>query len=785
MNTFLKRFFDLAIDDLARLKRFRRVAMNHDVALPETDMLTETEIEHLRERLNVSVYLEAEPWMLPSWVDLIMKGLDKEETLITELPNNAYRNWSLIGGVGSKKYGKTDSRGLATALPGSGSIDIWVLGTDGIIFPALMGKDGPQLKLVSTEDQLYEWKTDVQSVEFVRLLYHVVQDGVEYIYNEVVMKNIALEKTTISFYAVLRPMSALGFEPIENLEFDAKTNQVFANETLALQVDSTPSAVFLVEANDATIPEVIQSTKIRYDYTNSSKKGLGTAILRFDVTLSPAGAKSIVFGSPLERLSDRESMTDLTPKSRNRDQSIGNWYDFAEKRGEAIFPNEKLDGVLPQAAVSIAIQSQSVLFPEGSNDTTLNWRDRMRILYALIKSGGIDVACQVTNQASQIFSDLDVSMDTTIFSPLLWGLLQLQGYSIQRESIQKNTEYLAKLTKSLVAALAVGRPRKRKLDDTSDELSADELEEAPLEHYRVLDSSMLEEFNELLWDLKALQEGLSYFALTEVSLVAKIKETIPLVESRTKDKFEEIQSARWPRPNDPQMIEIDNAILDVLTSIVQLKIDGFDKKFLRSLCKKVSDRRLVRDLWKTQEPAELFSSHLALRIAQFHVWDKQRDAAEPLLRRSLEFLTEDFLLPEFVNPRTFGGSAGAGSSVLAAADIILLLSDMLVQEVENNLVFLAGIPTDWYTAKKPLTIKGLHTRFGKTRVDIGQSANQHQIETGMEILPDEIEIHVPDCIPIRMVKVYGGSIIDRAAKDRSPHIKLIPLSNDVTLTYHR
>ncbi len=759
--------------------------MNHNIALPETGMLAQSEIEHLREQLNASVYLEAEPWMLPSWVDLALKGLDKEDTLISSLPNNAYRNWSLIGGVGSRKYGVTDSRGLATAIPGCGSMDIWVLGTNDIIFPALMGKDGPQLKLVSTEDQLYEWKTDIQSVEFVRLLSHVEQDGVEYLYNEVVLKNIALEKTTITFYVALRPMSVLGFEPIETLGFDATTNQISANDTLAFQVDTAPSAVYLVEANDITIPETIQSDAIRYDYKTSSKEGLGSAILRFNITLPPAGTKTIIFGAPLEVPSDKDALEGLTLKNHNRDRSIGNWFDFAEKRGRAVFPDEKLNGVLSQAAVTLAIQAQSVLFPDESETSDLNWRDRMRILYALIKSGGIDVASQVTNQATQIFDDLDVSMDTTIFSPLLWGLLQLQGYSIQRESIQENIEYLAKLAKSLVAALAVDRPRKKMVDDTSDESTTEEVEDAPLEHYSVLDSSMLREFNELLWDLKALQEGLSYFALTEVSLVAKIKETIPLVESRAQEKFEEIQSARWPRPNDSQMVEIDKALLDVLTSIVQLKINGFDKKYLRRLCKEVSARRLVRNLWKTQEPVELFSSHLSLRIAQFHVWDKQRDAAEPLLQRSLEFLSEDFLLPEFVNPRSFGGSAGAGSSVLAAADIILLLSDMLVQEDKNNLVFLAGIPSDWYSAKKPLTIKGLHTRFGKTRIDIGLSANQHQIETGMEILPDEIEIHVPDTVPIRMVKAYGGSIVDKAAKDRSPHIKLIPLSNDITLTYHR
>jgi hypothetical protein len=783
MNTFLMRFFDLAIDDFARLKRFRRVAMNHDIALPETGIPVDEEIERLREQLNASVYLEAEPWMLPSWVDLTMKALDKEETLITELPNNSYRNWSLIGGVGSNKYGITDSRGLVTAVPDCGSVDIWVQGTEGLIFPALMGQDEPQLKLVSPEDQLYEWRTDIQSVEFTRLLYHVKRDGVEYLHNEVILKNIALERTTLTFFAVLRPMSVLGFEPIEDLEYDASTNQILANKFLAVQADMTPSAVYMVEADDATIPEVIQSDEIRYDYTKSSKVGLGTAVLRFNITLFPAGTKNIVFASPLEIPPDKESVTDSKLESYHRDHSIGSWYDFKEKRGEAYFPDEKLNSVLSQAAVSLAIQSQSILFPEESDNTSLNWRDRMRILYALIKSGGVDVASQITNQAAQLFGESDVSLDTTIFSPLLWGLLQLQGYSIQKESIQENIEYLTQLAKSLVAALEVDRPRKKVVEYTSDE--PNELEDAPLEHYLVLDDSMLTEFNELLWDLSALKEGQSYFALTEVSLVAKIKDTIPLVETRAQEKLDEIRNARWPRPNDPRMLEIDRAILDILTSIVQLKIHEFDKKYLRDLCKKVSKRRLIRNLWKTSVSTESLSSHLALRIAQFHVWDKQRDAAEPLLRRALEFLSEDFLLPEFVNPRTFGGSGGAGTSVMAAADIILLLSDMLVQEDKNNLIFLAGIPSEWFTAKKPLIIKGLHTKFGKTRIDIGLSANQHQIETGMEILPEEIEIHVPDSVPIRMVKAYGGSIVDRAVKDRSPHLKLVPLSNDVVLTYHR
>ncbi|KXH76146.1 MAG: hypothetical protein AM326_07605 [Candidatus Thorarchaeota archaeon SMTZ-45] len=777
----------MVMDDLARLQRFRRVAQNYGKPLPEIDIPADTEIERLRAQLNASVYLEAAPWMLPSWIDLIMKAINKEETLVTELANNSYRNWSLIGGVGSKKFGVSDSRGLVMAIPGCGSIDIWVLGTDGIIFPALMGKDGPQLKLISSEDQLYEWKTDVQSVEFTRLIYHVEQQGMEYLYNEVILKNIALEEATITFYFTLRPMSVLGFEPIETLEFDAKNNLIFANDQPALQVDIDPSAVYLVEANDITIPEVIQTDKTRYDYKLSSKDGFGTAILKFIITLSPAGTRKIVFSSPLEVLSDRESFTKYRPDNHNRNLSIGRWYSFTKKRGEAFFPDEELDQVLSQAAASLAIQSHSVMFSHNKDcfTSSLNWRDRIRVLLALIKSGGIDVANKIANKLSKTYQSSEVAIDTAMFNSALWGLLKLQGYSLQRESLQDIHRFLVYLAENMITLLTAEHPRQKPTEQFSNELSTDELEDSPLEHYSVLNPSMLKNFNESLWNLAALQESVTYFTLTEVGLVAKIKDKVSIVENLAQEQFEQIQNARWPRQKDPKMFEIDRAILDILTSIVQLRIDGFDKKFLRLLCKKVSERRIIRGLWKTRHPEESFSSHLAMRIAQFHVWDKQRDVAEPLLRRALEFLSEDYLLPEYVSPRTFGGGGGTGSSVLAAADIILLLSDMLVHEDNNNLVFLAGIPSEWYTAKKPLTIKGLPTRFGKTAIEIGQSANQHQIETGMEILPDEIEVHVPETVPLRMVKAYGGSIIDRAVKDRSPHLRLIPLSNDVVLTYHR
>jgi hypothetical protein len=233
------------------------------------------------------------------------------------------------------------------------------------------------------------------------------------------------------------------------------------------------------------------------------------------------------------------------------------------------------------------------------------------------------------------------------------------------------------------------------------------------------------------------------------------------------------------------MNDLDKVILDILASVAQLRTTNFDMEYLRQLCTKVEKRRVVRNLWKTPEPAELFSSHFTLRLAHFHIFDQQRNKVDTYLQRSLEFLSEDYLLPDYVDIRTYGGSGGTGSSVLAAADIVLLLNDMLVHEDVSNLVFLAGVPERWYSSKKALLIKELPTTFGRARVEIGMSTNQHQIETGMEYLPEEIEIHVPENVPLRMVKTYGGSVVDRAAKARSPHLRLIPLSNEITLTYHK
>ncbi len=775
----MKRFAELAVDDIARLERFRRVATRHNLKIPNSGM-TDNEIGYIRDQLNAFVYLQAKLWMLPSWAALALKGIDTEECPITTFPNNSYRNWSLVGGVGARNYGIVDSRGLTSSRADIGSLDVWVQNEEDIIFPALMGKDGPQLHLVSSEDQLYEWRTEIKSVEFVRLVYHVKKGDEEFLYNEIMLRNIALEKTEATFYVAVRPISPWGVDPIEEIEYNKSKNRIIVNGIPALQFAIPPSVVILAEADNEDIPQIVRTKSTRIDTKLKSKNGLGTAILRFDVKLTPAGSKRFFFMSPLESTKKDTKLSELNPGPHDRDQTIGNWYMFSEQLVKVIFPDPELDKVFSQAAVSLAIQARSVIFPEESYLESFSWNERMRVLAALINSGSMEIAEKLTIEIAQQYAIPDGRLDCSIFSPLLWGLLQLYSHSPKSESIIITRDYINLLTERLVETLV-----SPKVEETDSEGSDDSTDDAQLQHYVIMDETLLKEFNQLLWDLAALKEALRFHVATKKPIVGQLSDAITQIKMLIRNKLNEIRGARWPRSQDPVIQEIDRAILDILTSVAQLRITQFDMNFLRALCKKVEDRRIVRNLWKTSEPGELFSSHLSLRMAHFYIFDRQRNKIEPFLQRSLEFLSEDYLLPDYVDIRTYGGSGGTGSSVLAAADIIHLLNDMIVHEAVSNLIFLPGIPESWYSSKRSLIVNGIPTKFGRAHIELGMSANQHQIETRIEHLPEEIEIHVPDSVPLRMVKSYGGSIVDRAVKARSPHLRLVPLSNEVVLTYHK
>ena len=745
-------------------------------------MLPYQEVNYLRGLINAKVYLEAEPWMCPSWVTLSMKDIDTEAELVTELHNTMFRNWSNIGGVGSKRHGIADSRGLVTPRFDYGSIDFWLLENDELKFPALIGKDGPQLKLVSTEDQIYEWKTQIESVEFTRHVSHITKDNSEYVYNEITLRNHGLENATFSFYAVVRPMSPLGIELIETAKYDTKRAMLFVNGNLALMINTKPTAIIMGDGDDVDLPNAVKEMSTPQDIETKSITGLTTIVLRFDVSLTPAGSESIIFGSPLSGYSEDGAIPAFEPKDNDRDESVGRWFDFAEERVAATYPDERIDSAFNQATVSLVIQAFPVMFPEESHLASLSWKGRMRILIAMVRSGCCNVTEKIVTEMIAKGAIPDGPLDTTIFSPMLWGFLQYYEHAADARISGDTLIHFRKHASGIITAIQ----KLMGIDEISTEAKSILADEQPLEHYLVVKEGVLSDFENQLWNLAALKTAHRFFDdLHDDKLTTILGETITLYQEFVSNAAKEIENARWLRPTDPSMQKVEREILDVLSAAAILQISEIDSDFLEMLCGKIANRRIVGDLWKYFQPNERYSSHLALRLAHYYTMTKQRNLVEPLLQRALDFFADDYHLPDFVNPRTFGGSGGSGSSVVAAADFILLIRDMLLYEEGSNLIILAGVPEAWFTAKKPLVVDSLPTLSGNSHIELGTSSNQHQIEIGLIELPEEFEVHIPSSVPMSMVKAYGSSIVERASKTASPFLRLVPLSEDTVLTFHK
>ncbi|MHA1909191.1 MAG: hypothetical protein ACW98Y_17985, partial [Candidatus Thorarchaeota archaeon] len=344
--------------DSSAIERLKRVAQRNRISPQiDDDIEVAEELELLRDHLNASFFRSAEKWMLPNWATQTIWSKGKRQEILETLPNNKYRNWIVIGGPGSRSYAISDHTGLVTVHEECGSLDFW-LSAEEIQFPALQEYDGPRLNLVTVDDQMYEWKTTSGPLEFNRLLYHVIEGEKEYIFNEIVLRNLSLEPQEITFFVALRPTSVRGIEPIESISYNDSKRMLFSNDNLALITDKRPSMVVMDTFDNPNLVDSLNESEDRMDQSFTAARGNGTAVLKYTVQLKPAGHDTLVFASPLFRTSESEAPTSVNMNPRLRDDAVARWFDFNDDSPIGSYPNEELMIATAQGKTSLVIQAR-------------------------------------------------------------------------------------------------------------------------------------------------------------------------------------------------------------------------------------------------------------------------------------------------------------------------------------------------------------------------------------------------------------------------------------------
>jgi hypothetical protein len=298
----------------------------------------------------------------------------------------------------------------------------------------------------------------------------------------------------------------------------------------------------------------------------------------------------------------------------------------------------------------------------------------------------------------------------------------------------------------------------------------------------------LSEFTAAAWTVEALRSAASLYerlgdAEQSNSLTEVVARYSAFVQESSKNLIERVAGQQ------SKAFISEEEVLDavaLLGTVALLRTKSIDSQLLEYIQKEITQRwTTILRMVRLPGVAKENSIHLTLLLAHYLVHTKDRSGVAPMMRAVLKLLSEYHALPEWVDPKTNGGSRGSGCSIVAAADLMLLLRDMIVSEDGDDLVIMPGIPQEWYTSNNNLVLRNIPTPRGRIQIEMGASANQRQIEIRMESLPREIEAYLPTGRAVSMVKLYGCGLAGRFANSASPHVRLVPLFEDVVLAFHR
>ncbi len=759
--------------------------------IPDSKGLNGLEEEHLlRAGLNAAFFATAEKWMLPEWA---IKGLwvgGSRRKIEDAFANDQFRNWMVIGGPGSSSYAIADRTGLTTIRDECGSIEFWPQFNE-TEFPALQENSGIRMNLVSVDDQMYEWKIASGPIEFDRLLYHVDEDDKEYIFHEIVLRNVSLEPQEFTFYVSIRPFSIRGVEPIEAISSNENGTRIFVNNTLAMIADRPPAALVMDTFDNSNLLELcLEDGRIDQSYTEA--RGKGTVVMRYTLPLRPAGIKHIIFASPLflSTPTDEVFTTSLSPQLR--DEAVANWFDFNDDSPKGNYPDEAISIAAAQAKASLVIQAREHVTRMTPDELVENAIDVARIHVALNRAGCVDIATSLAEEIVSKFEDNESVVSNAIsLIPLAWAFLEIQPIPSTISPSNKVGSFIEILGRSVQVILQSNQENQLKASEpgpVGDLITPGYFtdEDAPLSMIEEITTptpssepvhkappSTLKNILDSVWILSAAEVHPNLSDATNDTIQA-YREMVEELSS------EAISNHIWSIESSDDI----DLIFDLIGSFALLRGNHVHIPLIKALIDEVRENCLFRGFVRYPKPSMRVSSYLRLRLANALVLLNDRNEVETALEKLTQCLSEYYVLPDWVDINSKGGSFGDGCSLMAATDLRLLLRDMLVYERRGNMYVFPGVPEPWFISTSPLVANGIPTQGGLVNLETGVSANQHQIEIELESLPEEIEVFLPSHIPLNMVKVFGGSIIERY-EEPIKRIRLVPLYERVVLTFHR
>ncbi len=650
----------------------------------------------VRGLLNFAVFQMRRDWIFPYWVRKQLDPDDPAYIARSQNPifvNTTHRNWTTLGSPHGLHEAIVDPRGMATPLPREWSLEVWLTSESGPYFPSTA--DTVEQTFSTTSPILRTRHAvpgfDMQQEHFVSS----TRDGLDVLFQEVSLQNISERTRAGTLAIVVRPYNSEGIAPISHLSTDGK-RFLYVDHLLGIVFSREPDRYLLSSGAQGDLAGVMNTLVSDPDAEVLSRfggrsircpEGLGHAAAIFPFSLA-AGEQTRIHCSvalandALLRKRHLKQTWQVSYETRRMSQEQV-WNAQRAEGARIAIGNARLQSILDANTLALLQLNDKDFISPGPYLYHHFWyRDAVPMCRALDALGFHERSRMVYNGFPKgqtrdgFFRGPDGEWDSN--GAVLFGFLD--HYRFTRSSMWLRGHF----SDLLRGGNWVIRQRKK----TSDlPVPARGLLPRSLsaEHLGTVDQYYWDTFHGLagMRSLVVMSSALGHLDKEE-----KVREELQLFEEDVRTSLQHV-ATRLGRPLIPATPTrtFDESAIGSLSGIYPLGIhdvlpEAFKETTIEILERYVDPRGFLHPFIHSG-----YNMYLTLHIAQALRLLGLTDLSGPVGASVIDQCRDPYTFPEAIHPRTGGGAMGDGHHGWAAAEVVLWLRSMLIEESDNLLSF--------------------------------------------------------------------------------------------------
>jgi hypothetical protein len=688
------------LDPILILSRLGRFAQPSEVGEP-IELLRAGLVFHARGLMNTRAIQNNLDWIWPYWVERQFNPRDASfipRAFSISHVNLSHRNWTAVGSPDSPYLPIIDPSGLATPFYDGWSLDAWILKADGTaLFPS-KAKDIVQSLEIEPNGLAVSTSVGGEGMR-LRSRAEGFPEGAAGLLR---LRFRALCDTPGWLAISLRPYNPEGVSFIQEARLETDRMRWTVDGAPAARFSEPAARHFASEYHQGDVVHMLREAGAREAWSAHCKVGMATAAALFP--LQAGVEKTLEVSADLN--GDRE-----TRKQFPKPAPPAAWAPALEGLARLRIPDTHFDFLYRAAERTLLLHSPGEVFPGPYTYKRFWFRDAAFILDSMLAAGMLD----------RVERTLD----------LFPSRQNLRGYFLSQEGEwDSNGEALWIMRRWCEAA---GRPPKpewiqpiakaaewikhKRLKQHDDPrlaglfpagFSAEHL--GPNDYYYWDDFWGAAGLQAAAWLLEAAGRG-------EEAKAARA-EAADFLSAIDKSLAAAQRTGRLDGalPASP-LRRMDSGAIGSLAVSYPLRLWPGDDPRVMATLEFLLSKCMFRGAFFQDMIHSGINAYLTLHMAQALLRAGDPRAFQ-LLRDAAAVASPTGQWPEAIHPHTLGGCMGDGQHVWAAAEWVLMIRNLFLQEEDRVLVLASGIPEEWLRSGSELSFGPTLTAFGSVTVAI-------------------------------------------------------------------